>query len=650
MRLPLQGRRRRRRAVRPLAVETSSRRAPRSSLDRPELLAPGAGARRRRAGRAPRPLRRPRLRRRPGHRRDRRRGARPLRATAGRLALAERRGRHRAAPRADGRRRRRGNPRGARRPRRRRLAGGARRRALRSRRPTTATTSRSASLSRSCSLTCSRIRSSARRRMRETCICEWPICSAICDCVMSSTKRRRSTSRSRSSRWGRAASRATLPSTSSKFLSSSPIQSAGVASSESSRLGRPVERERPAVVVGLDHLEHVGRLQLEPLGDLADRGRALQLLGQLGDRFLDLGHAVVQAARHPHGPDPVAEVAFELAEDGRRGEGAEGDAAVGVEAVDGVDQGEAGDLQEVVEGLAGAPVAARQAFGEVDVPAHQLLADRRIAGRREPAPELAFVGEVLLRPRRGRRLDVLSVSHPRHRSCRHMRATRAPALAKPLGCQVNFQSDARRLQMAYSVPDLPYAYDALEPHIDEATMRVHHDKHHQAYVDKANAALEGTEWADKDVEEVLKNLSSLPDDKQGPVRNNGGGHYNHSLFWQMLSPDGGGEPGGELGSRDRRRLRLLRLLQGRVQRSRHRAVRLGLGLAGPRRLGPGRGQNRRTRTRRSPTARRRCSAATSGSTPTTSSTRTSAPTTSTPSGTSSTGTTSGSASPTPAER
>jgi Fe-Mn family superoxide dismutase len=101
--------------------------------------------------------------------------------------------------------------------------------------------------------------------------------------------------------------------------------------------------------------------------------------------------------------------------------------------------------------------------------------------------------------------------------------------------------------MAYSVPDLPYPYDALEPHIDEATMRVHHDKHHQAYVDKANAALEGTQWADSDVEDVLKSLSDLPGDKQAPVRNNGGGHYNHSLFWQMLSPDGGGEPGGELG-------------------------------------------------------------------------------------------------------
>jgi Fe-Mn family superoxide dismutase len=102
--------------------------------------------------------------------------------------------------------------------------------------------------------------------------------------------------------------------------------------------------------------------------------------------------------------------------------------------------------------------------------------------------------------------------------------------------------------MPFSVPDLPYAYDALEPHIDEATMRVHHDKHHQAYVDKANGALEGTEWADRDVEDVLENLSSLPADKQGPVRNNAGGHYNHSLFWQMMSPDGGGEPQGELAS------------------------------------------------------------------------------------------------------
>ena len=102
--------------------------------------------------------------------------------------------------------------------------------------------------------------------------------------------------------------------------------------------------------------------------------------------------------------------------------------------------------------------------------------------------------------------------------------------------------------MAFEVPPLPYEYDALEPHIDEATMRVHHDKHHQAYVNQANAALEGTEWADKPVEEVLKDLDSLPEDKRTAVRNNAGGHANHSLFWQIMSPDGGGEPGGALRS------------------------------------------------------------------------------------------------------
>ena len=99
--------------------------------------------------------------------------------------------------------------------------------------------------------------------------------------------------------------------------------------------------------------------------------------------------------------------------------------------------------------------------------------------------------------------------------------------------------------MAYEVPPLPYDYAALEPHIDEATMRVHHDKHHQAYVDKANAALEGTDWADKPIEEVLQNLDALGD-KATAVRNNGGGHYNHSLFWESMSPDGGGEPDGDL--------------------------------------------------------------------------------------------------------
>ena len=107
--------------------------------------------------------------------------------------------------------------------------------------------------------------------------------------------------------------------------------------------------------------------------------------------------------------------------------------------------------------------------------------------------------------------------------------------------------------MAYSVPPLPYAYDALEPHIDKATMEFHHDKHHQAYVDKANAALEGTALADTPIEEVLKDLSQVPDDKRGAVKNNGGGHYNHSLFWESMSPDGGGEPDGALAARSTRR-------------------------------------------------------------------------------------------------
>lgn len=99
--------------------------------------------------------------------------------------------------------------------------------------------------------------------------------------------------------------------------------------------------------------------------------------------------------------------------------------------------------------------------------------------------------------------------------------------------------------MAYEVPALPYAYDALAPTIDEETMHLHHDKHHQAYVDKVNAALEGTEWADKPIEEVIANLSSLPADKLGPVKNNGGGHLNHSLFWETMTP-GGSELSGEL--------------------------------------------------------------------------------------------------------
>src|SRR3712207_4350443 len=100
--------------------------------------------------------------------------------------------------------------------------------------------------------------------------------------------------------------------------------------------------------------------------------------------------------------------------------------------------------------------------------------------------------------------------------------------------------------MAYEVPPLPYDYAALEPHIDEATMRVHHDKHHQAYVDKVNAALEGTEWAERPIEDVIANLSQVPDDKRTAVRNTGGGYLHHALFRGWVSPDGGGEPDGPL--------------------------------------------------------------------------------------------------------
>jgi superoxide dismutase, Fe-Mn family len=100
--------------------------------------------------------------------------------------------------------------------------------------------------------------------------------------------------------------------------------------------------------------------------------------------------------------------------------------------------------------------------------------------------------------------------------------------------------------MAYTVPPLPYDYDALEPHIDAQTMQIHHDKHHQAYVDKANGALEGTDWADRSIEDVLTSLDQIPDDKRTTVRNNGGGHYNHTLFWESMSPDGGGAPDGDL--------------------------------------------------------------------------------------------------------
>ena len=100
--------------------------------------------------------------------------------------------------------------------------------------------------------------------------------------------------------------------------------------------------------------------------------------------------------------------------------------------------------------------------------------------------------------------------------------------------------------MAFTLPDLPYDHAALEPTIDARTMEIHHGKHHQAYVDNANKALEGTDLADAPVEEVLARLDSLPEDKRGAVRNNAGGHANHSLFWTIMTPGGGGEPTGAL--------------------------------------------------------------------------------------------------------
>ena len=102
--------------------------------------------------------------------------------------------------------------------------------------------------------------------------------------------------------------------------------------------------------------------------------------------------------------------------------------------------------------------------------------------------------------------------------------------------------------MPFTLPALPYAHDALEPHIDTQTMQIHHGKHHQAYVDNANKALEGTEWADAAVEDVVKGLDKLPEAIRTAVRNNAGGHANHALFWTILSPQGGGAPTGALGS------------------------------------------------------------------------------------------------------
>ncbi|MBI3619348.1 superoxide dismutase [Candidatus Peregrinibacteria bacterium] len=100
--------------------------------------------------------------------------------------------------------------------------------------------------------------------------------------------------------------------------------------------------------------------------------------------------------------------------------------------------------------------------------------------------------------------------------------------------------------MAYTLPTLPYSYNALEPHIDAKTMEIHHTKHHQAYIDNVNKALEGTPWADMPVDGLLRNLAEVPADKKAAVRNHGGGHSNHSFFWTILGPQKGGKPSGDL--------------------------------------------------------------------------------------------------------
>ena len=138
--------------------------------------------------------------------------------------------------------------------------------------------------------------------------------------------------------------------------------------------------------------------------------------------------------------------------------------------------------------------------------------------------------------------------------------------------------------MAYEVPPLPYDYDALEPHIDEQTMRLHHDKHHQAYVDKANAALEGTELERQAGRGGPAATSRrCPPTSRAAFRNNGGGHDNHSLFWESMSPTAAARPTATSARGDRRRVRLVRRLQGAVRGQRRRASSARAGLARARR-------------------------------------------------------------------
>jgi Fe-Mn family superoxide dismutase len=134
---------------------------------------------------------------------------------------------------------------------------------------------------------------------------------------------------------------------------------------------------------------------------------------------------------------------------------------------------------------------------------------------------------------------------------------------------------------AHEVPALPYAYNALEPHIDEQTMHLHHDKHHAAYVTKLNGAIEKhPELGSKSPEDLLRNLSALPEDVRGAIRNNGGGHVNHTMFWQIMGPKKGGNPTGAIGDAINKTFGSFDAFKEKIRGCRRKPVRQRLGLAG----------------------------------------------------------------------
>ena len=142
--------------------------------------------------------------------------------------------------------------------------------------------------------------------------------------------------------------------------------------------------------------------------------------------------------------------------------------------------------------------------------------------------------------------------------------------------------------MAYTLPPLPYAYNALEPHIDARTMEIHHTKHHQAYINNVNTAIAGTELENLPVEKLIADLSKVPEDKRGAVRNNGGGHANHSLFWTIMGPGAGGAPSGDLAQAINSTFGSFDKFKERVRQGRHHPLRQRLGLARRRRRQAGR--------------------------------------------------------------